>query len=62
MISDNFSLEDKLTYEELAPSLQDMFKILNIGTIITDATITASKIRTAEIEGYRYKNILLGII
>ena len=27
-----------------------------IGTIITDATITASKIRTAEIEGYRYKN------
>ena len=36
MISDNFSLEDKLTYEELAPSLQDMFKILNIGTIITD--------------------------
>ena len=27
-----------------------------VGTIITDATITASKIRTAEIEGYRYKN------
>ena len=27
-----------------------------VGTIITDATITASKIRTAEIEGYQYKD------
>lgn len=27
-----------------------------VGTIITDATITASKIRTAEIEGYTYRD------
>ena len=27
-----------------------------VGTIITDATITASKIKTAEIEGYQYKD------
>lgn len=36
MTNESFSLEDKLTFEELAPSLQDMFKVMNIGTLLTD--------------------------
>lgn len=56
MISDNFSLEDKLTYEELAPSLQDMFKILNIGTIITDVMENGTNGRNIKIDS---RNTLL---
>ena len=36
MISNNFKLEDKLTYEELAPSLQDNLRIINILNLIME--------------------------
>jgi hypothetical protein len=49
-VSNNFSLEDKLTYEELAPSLQDMFKILNIGAIITDIMENGTNGRNVKID------------
>ena len=36
MTNGSFDLEDKLTFEELAPSLQDMFKIMNVGSLLTN--------------------------
>ena len=36
MTNGSFNLEDKLTFEELAPSLQDIFKIMNVGTLLTN--------------------------
>ena len=36
MTNGSFDLEDKLTFEELSPSLQDMFKIMNVGSLLTN--------------------------
>jgi hypothetical protein len=50
MTNGSFSLEDKLTFEELAPSLQDMFKIMNVGTLLTDLLENGTNGRNVKID------------
>lgn len=50
MISSNFELEDKLTYEELAPSLQDMLKILDTLNLIMNLVKNGTNGRNIKID------------